>query len=185
MIIDKEEDLNKIDEFLEHNILFEISSPLETDSLYYEIKSIKIDKLRINKYLMNSDIFVKVMKKFIKSRDMLLDQDYRKISYYNINLKQGCAKIETSGYKCNITLFASTTNENVLVPTDREFLMKLLGLIDNGQEPTLIVKDNEFYLTFGSNLTIKYDRSLLKYIEEYVVDSKYSEKFRMKLERKK
>ncbi len=185
-LINSVEELGELDLFLESNIVNKIGTTVIDNTSYFEVDSIRGEKLLINKIVLDAEIFIKVMNSFIKSRKMLLDQDYKKVNYYCLDTEQGEAKIEIKGCKCEATLFASVSDENILVPTDNEFLSTLLGLIDNGCDPQLIAKSNdEFYLTFGPNLTIKFNRVLLKYIEDYVVNCKYNKKYMMKMERKK
>lgn len=184
-IIDRVEDLELLNSFLESNLVNKIGTKIINGTSYFEVCSVNGNRVLINKIIKSSEVFVKVINNFIKSRMMLLDQDYKKVSYYTLDTEQGGAKIEINGYKCDITLFTSISDEKFLVPTDNEFLRTLFSLIDNGCDPQLIAKGNdEFYLTFGPNLTIKFNRVLLRYVEDYVVNCKYNKKQNIKLERK-
>ena len=184
MIIDREEELIEVYDFLNDNIIYKIGDVVKNDTLYYEVCSIKPDKLLIDKKVLNDEVFFKIFKKYIESRKMLLDQDYRGVYNYNITTMQGGSEINIDHGKCNIKLFTSISDKNVLVPSDREFLMELLDLIDNGYSPIIMAKDNEFYIMFGNTLTIKFNWVLLKYIEEYSVNCKYNRENSIKLERK-
>lgn len=186
LIIDSEEKLNELDIFLGSNILYSVGTNIIDSNSYFEVKSIKPETLLIDKKILNYEIFFKIMNRFIESRNMLLDQDFKKLNCYNIKTEQGGAKIETEYCKCNLTLFTSITDDNTLVPSDRDFLMNLLSMVDNGSEPIIIAKNNEeFYLALGNNLTIKFDRKLLKYIEEFTYSCKHNQEYLIKLERKK
>ncbi|MBR4177948.1 MAG: hypothetical protein IKR57_01205 [Bacilli bacterium] len=182
--IDYIEDMYKISEFLDNNILYKICKTTIDNISYFEVDSIKPDKLLINKNVFNQESFFKIFIRFVECRRMLLDQDYKKANYYILESTPGEAEIRFNYNKCNIKLYESITNEDLLVPTDKGFLMELLNLIDNGCDPIIMAKDNQFYLTLGPNLTIKFDRKLLKYIEEFAVNCKHNIESINRLERK-
>lgn len=183
--IDKIEDFGRIHDFLRDNIIYKFCQTTDDNMQYIEIDSIKPDKLLINKLLVNQELIFIIVHRFIECRRMLLDQDYKKISVYNIESKKGEAQIVFNYSKCNITLCSSMEDGNTLMPTDRDFLMELLNLIDNGCDPVIMSKeDQQFYLILGPGLTIKFDRKLLKYIEEFAVNCKHNKNSISKLERR-
>ena len=81
-IINSVEELGELDLFLESNIVNKIGTTVIGSASYFEVDSIRGEKLLINKIVLDAEIFIKVMNSFIKSRKMLLDQDYKKVNYY-------------------------------------------------------------------------------------------------------
>ena len=185
MVIDEKENIDQIKTFLENNTIFKIGTTTKDGVSYLEANSLNGSKILVNKVVLTSEIFFMIMNRFVQSRDEIIDQKYNKYFKYNINSEQGEANISFEGNTCKITLYTSICDSNILVPSDREFLIRVLSMIDNGSEPILSTKDGEkFTLLFGNQLTISFDKNLLKYIEEYSVCSKHTQEYNMRLERK-
>ena len=184
--IDSEEKLAELDSFLESNILYSVGTSTNSGMSCFEAVSIENGKLLVSKTVLTSEMFFKIMNKFVESRNMLMEEKHAKYFNYNLTARQGEASISVEGNTCNIVLYSSICDENVLAPSDKEFLNNFLSLIDNGCEPVISAKSNEkFCLMFGKHLTVNFDRKLLKYIEEYAVNSKHTQEYIMRLERKK
>ena len=181
--VEVKEKIEELLKFLDINAIFKISTIIKNDVPYLEIESNKNEKVLVKKELLDFDLYSKIMKKYNESRKELFDENYKKANSFNLVSKQGEVKIVFENSKCSITLFASLNDSNVLVEPDEEFLMYMLNKVDNGCEPVIMAKDNQqFYLYMGT-LTIKFDRVLLKYIEEFAVNCKYNKKSQMKRER--
>lgn len=181
--IESKDDLERLYKYLENNSLYKVCSIIKNDISYLEIES-NNGKILINKKVLDDNLYFRIMKNYNESRKKIFDDNYKQANNYTLVSHQGEVKIVFDYSKCSITLFASLSDSEVLVEVDEEFLMYMLNKIDNGCEPIIMSKGNDnFYLYMGSLLTIKFNRPLLKYIEEFAVNSKYNKKSVMKLER--
>ena len=66
-LINSVEELGEIDLFLESNLVNKIGTTVIDNTSYFEVDSIRGEKLLINKVVLDAEIFIKVMNSFIKS----------------------------------------------------------------------------------------------------------------------
>jgi len=185
IIRNDETTFEKVSKFLETNIIYRIKDTKINDEEFIELDSIRQDKLLVSKNNLDFNVFMIIIDRFNNHRKMLFDQDSKKVILLELKTKQDSAEIIINSYKCNVIFCTSKDDLNILTPVDENYLMDILKVIDNGKEPMIrITESGEFVLTLGPTLTIKFDRVLLKYIEEFAVNCKFNNKNKVVLERK-